>query len=233
MTTFLTSVESPVVIYCDPQWEEKMLNLRKGKELATLILPTKFEDLDCASPEFMEYWEKDHARDTEKSMHNTNLYVVWNEKSAMVHRAIAKNPFGTEFYMWCDIGYFRNVSDTQNLNTWPSKAFLETASKEHMYLLNIEPFKMGELDIRENGLTKSFEQKCRIGGGIFLGHKYVWGPWVTAYYQTLKDYMHHNYFAGKDQNILATVVARHPHLVRLVMAPNANSWFYLHHFFNK
>jgi len=231
MTNFLTTVDNPLIIFTEEIMVKRLAELRKGKEDKTVIVSLPWEEMLCVSGKCTDYWNKDIKRDTEKDLHTPYLYILWNEKTAMVRRAMQINPFRTEFFCWTDIGCFRSAQDMDLFKEWPSQAFLSRAVKDRMYLLNIEPFKTGELEVLPNGLTRSFEGKNRIGGTIFIGHQDVWDKWFDAYYTTMELYMKHDYFAGKDQNLMATVVAKHPELVHLVqpsrLTKDGDPWFYM------
>lgn len=237
MANFLQNVATPIVIFCEQEYVSKFTELRRAFMEMTEIVVMPWENMMCASKEYAEYWNKDYRRDPERHIHNPRLYTVWNEKTSMVHKAMQMNCFNTEFYCWCDIGCFRSKEDVQLFESWPSGDFLKCAKRDRMYLLNIEPFCHGETDILSNGLTHPFVGKNRIGGTIFLGHCSVWPLWFHAYYTTLQLYLKNDYFSGKDQNIMGTVVAKFPDLVQLVRptgkAEDGDPWFYLQRYFLK
>lgn len=229
MGHFLKTINNPLVIFCDQQSVEQIIELRKEFLDKTWIYVLPFQELYCSNIN----WTKDWQRDRERSIHNPNLYIIWNEKSAFVHRAMLKHP-DYDFYMWCDIGCFRSSEEMHLFaKEWPSQSFLNRAVKNKMYFLQIEDFKAGELNILGNGLTASFEEVNRIGGTIFLGHKEMIEGWFNVYYHYLHKYIANDYFAGKDQNILATIYAAHPEIFHLVRpVPGAgNPWFYLQRYF--
>ena len=236
MRNFLTNVNSNIIIFCDQDWVENLAHLRQGFEDKTRIIVYKWNEMRCASPNMLQYWEKDWRRDTERGYHNPLLYTLWNEKTEMVKHAMKLNPYNSEFFCWCDIGCFRDGNEMHRYTSgWPAAAFLSSARRDKMYLLNIEPFVGDELQIQPNGLTKTFEGKNRIGGTIFFGHRNAWSLWHGLYYDTLNKYMECNYFAGKDQNIMATMVAMYPNLVHLVQPSfrpeDGDPWFYLQRYF--
>lgn len=236
MHNFLTHVHSNIVIFCDEDWVEHLAHLRQGFEDKTRIIVYKWNEMRCATKDMLTYWHKDWERDTERAYHNPLLYTLWNEKTEMVRQTIDMNPFKSEFFCWCDIGCFRDSGDMHRyVNGWPSPSFLASACKDKIYLLNIEPFVGDDLQIQSNGLTRTFEGKNRIGGTIFFGHRVAWNTWHTKYYDTLRRYTECDYFAGKDQNIMATMVALYPSLVHLVTpsrrAEDGDPWFYLQRYF--
>lgn len=156
-------------------------------------------------------WEKHYAMDHEK-YHNIYLYMIWNEKSNFLKRAIDLNPFESEYFYWTDIGAFRE----KPIPEYPKRCV------DKIILLNIMPFKQEEL---KEGIDNRFQYVNRIGGGIFGGHKNNCLIWCEKYYQMLDLFFEKNIFAGKDQSIMAFVYINNPQLCEVVFAPN--KWFYL------
>ncbi len=234
MTNFLTTVDNEMIIFCDQESYEQIMTLRKPFEDKTEVFIFPLEDTYCGNSHYMPYWQKDIQRDIERSIHNTNLYIIWNEKSMFVQRAMSINPFETDFFMWCDIGCFRNSEEMPLFQKeWPSAEFLRTARKDKMYFLNITPFEGRDFTVLSNGLTRSFEYDTRIGATMFLGHKDIFETWIELFYKYMNLYMQNNYFAGKDQNIIASMYVLHPEIFRLVSPAEGqgNPWFYLQRFF--
>lgn len=234
MTNFLTTVDNEMIIFCDQESFAYISEVRKPFEEKTHIYVFPMEEMYCAYPHYVEYWKKDLQRDVERHIHNINLYMIWNEKSMFVHRAMTVNPFETDFFMWCDIGCFRSPEELSLFQKeWPSETFLQSARKDKMYFLNITPFEEGDAQVFPNGLTRSFEEVTRIGATMFLGHKDVFETWIETFYKYMNIYMVNDYFAGKDQNIIASIYVLHPELFRLVhpVEGQGNPWFYLQRFF--
>jgi hypothetical protein len=232
MQLMIENIHNPMVIFCEKDWVDRMWSMRLGKKRITKVIVRDWEDMKCT--QFIDYWHKDWERDLEKERHNPRLYILWNEKTAMVEKAIQLNPFDTEFYCWCDIGCFRNAEHISMYRNWPEVSFLESARKDQIYVLNIEPFQTTELTLQSNGLPRPFAGRNRIGGGIILGHRSIWRDWIRAYYETLDLFMKEDYFAGKDQNVMAAVVARYPTLCRLIQPKPMDGfdpWFYLERYF--
>lgn len=233
MENFLTTVENEMVIFCDEGSFEKIKKLREPFEEITMIYVLPLEETYCGNPHYQNVWNKDWQRDIERHIHHPNLYIIWNEKSMFVHRAMTLNPFHTEFFCWCDMGCFRSKEDLSLFHQWPSHAFLESASKDHMYFLNITPFEERDFETYSNGLTRSFERVTRIGATIFLGHVSIFERWIETFYKYMNDYITNNYFAGKDQNIIASIYVLHPTLFKLIrpVQGQGDPWFYLQRYF--
>ena len=235
MSNMLFNIETPMVIFTELEFKEKIETLREGKPTQIYIIP--FEKLKMIK--YKDYWEHDFQRDTENSYHSIKLYVLWNEKTNFVNAIVNINPFDTDFYCWCDIGLFRNKETISLYKHWPNKKILETTVHDKIYLLNVFPFQDGELNILSCGLTKKLDRINRIGAGVILGHKDVWSKWTDAFYGILEKYMENNYFSGKDQQVMLTTYALHPTLVKLIQPTNEyyrkhgadGAWFYLRDFF--
>jgi hypothetical protein len=83
-------------------------------------------------------------------------------------------------------------------------------------------------EIRNNNekIKNIFIGKCRIGATIMIGHKHAWYRWIPTFYTMMDTFMKNDTFTGKDQDIMATIVALYPELVELIVAVDRN-WFYL------
>lgn len=233
ITNFLTTIDNEMVIFCDRASCDFISKLRNNFSNKTRIVVIEIEEFFCSQPRFMYYWKKDYERDIEKKIHNINLYIIWNEKAMFVGKVIKANPFKSEFFMWCDIGCFRYKEELYLFkNEFPSKSFLRTAKKDKMYFLNIYPFQDSDLDILPNGMTKSFQYVNRIGGTMFIGHKDIFEKYIEIYYDNMIKYMNNDYFAGKDQNIIASVYVFNKDLFNLVrpVKGEGNPWLYLQRF---
>lgn len=235
MANFLKNINNNMVIFCDKDSYNKICEFRKEYKDITKICILSLEETYCGSNKYKDIWDYNHSIDIEKNIHNPNLYIIWNEKAMFVKRVIKQNPFNTDFFCWCDIGCFRNKDDMYLFkNTeWPTKNFLETARTDKMYFLNLIPFNDNDHIIYKNGLTRTFERDIRMGGTIFLGHKNVFEEYIKKFYQCMDNYINNNYFAGKDQNIIATLYILFPELFKLInpVKNEGDPWFYLQRYF--
>jgi len=225
MKNFLTTIETPMVIFTDNKSVEQITELRKWNQ-NTKIIELPFEELYCS--QFMEYWNKDLERDPEKRYHNQQLYIIWNEKSKFVERAIQENYFNTDYYCWCDIGCFRDTSTVNKYRFFPQTSKIK--NNNTITLLHIDPYEMNEIislkNTNINHINNIFIGKCRIGATIIIGHKDAWYRWISTFYTMMETFMKNDTFTGKDQDIMATIVALYPGLIELIIPPSRD-WFYL------
>jgi hypothetical protein len=225
MQNFLI-IDNPMVIFCDDKMYNSIRTLRKDKLRKTLILVTSFEEFHCYkySKDFLE-----HAKlDAEISVgHSFLLYMIWNEKSNFLKRAIDINPFNSDYFVWCDIGCFRRPN-TEFLN-WPNPARISEMNKDKVLLLLVNQFTEKEIyNIRLDSLP-SFQFANRIGGTIFGGGRDVLLEWHAKYYAMLEHFISINRFIGKDQSIMNSVYLMNKNMVDIVnWKPECHDiWFYL------
>jgi hypothetical protein len=152
-----------------------------------------------------------------QSQFNTawELNMIWSEKIAFVQETIRNQYFDTEYYGWCDIGYFRNRqadTHTSNLMSWPSIGALDKNKVHYACVNNSRPY-INEL-VRiantrgENGLPIKpiSSNQTSIAGGFFLLHRNKIQWWSDLYYSTLERYIANNYLVKDDQIIIADCV---------------------------
>lgn len=144
--------------------------------------------------------------------------MLWSEKIAFVRDTIHNQYFKTEFYGWCDIGYFRgreNDLSKEELANWPSPYKINHLLKdrvhyamicnndhaiEHLYRLIQQK--------NEHGLPREEipMNQVSVGGGFFILHKSMINWWYKTYYTKLKLYFDHKRLVKDDQIILADCV---------------------------
>lgn len=226
MTNFLSTVETPMVIFTNDESIEDITRLRDWAKDSTLIINKPFNNTFCSQKKYLEYWKKDHKRDHEK-VHNPNLYIVWNEKSKFVDEAIRLNHFKTDFYCWCDIGTFRTSNNLAQFKNFPKT---DKLLSDRMNLLEIEPFDKKEVDYvnaHKSNFKNIFIRRNRIAGNIFIAHKHTWEIWILKYYEVMDMFMKNDQFTGKDQSVMAVVALLYPNIVNLIKSPNNRNWEYL------
>jgi len=231
INNFLPNTNAYMVIFTDEQSYNIMYNLRKKHLDRTRIIILKLTDFYCYK--YMDYWNKDHARDHEKLYHHQYLYMIWSEKSNFIKLAIEMNPFDTEFYMWCDIGMIRDTNCIQYITNFPNKETIKNLKRDKVYLLNLTEFSKDDLKITD--ATEFFRYQnndVRIGGGGIFGNIPALKQWIKLYYEMLDEFMKRDYFAGKDQSIMTCVYLKNRDFIELVKHKPCpfNHWFYMIYF---
>ena len=236
MKTFLQNVKAPLIVYTTAEFRDVIENLRGS--LPLLVRETTLEKFHVY--ENLSEFQHSHEIDPEKKIHNTSLYMIWNEKTSFVKQEIDNNPYGSKYFFWVDIGCFRDERILHIITNWPlvERVEYETKRKDAVMILNIDSFTENELawkSTSEEDLGPNFEKTVRLGGGIFGGSIDAFNKWHFLYYATLKKYFDAKRFAGKDQNIMATVCLKYPQTVNLIKIPPEASkegdiWFFMHRF---
>lgn len=221
---FFSNIKANIVVFTDEN-SSGMLNdiVKDMKNVMIVILPIN----QFYTAKYLSYWQKDHKRDYERQ-HNPHLYMIWNEKTMFLQRAIHMNLFKTDYYVWTDIGMVRDEKQIPYICEFPNPSIIEKLNKERVYLLNIEDFT--KEDLKETDATERFMRCNRIGGGVIFGHKTILGKWTQIYYDMMNTFMKNDYFAGKDQSIMACVYLKYRESLIELIKPNEtpiDPWFYM------
>lgn len=232
---YLSNCNSKMVIFTNKETYDYIKKIRENYIDKTHIIILEINDF--YTYKYIDYWNKDYNRDHEQNYHNINLYMIWNEKCKFVEKAININPFNTLYFIWSDIGIIRDEKYIKYIKTFPNKNIIEKIDKNKMHLLYIEPYNNIPIsnDIILNGASNMFLKQNYIGGTIFFGHKDIFKIYIDKYYLMLEEFIKNDFFAGKDQSIMACVYFNNKELFNLIK-PDLNlfndPWFYLLYFFH-
>ena len=217
MTNFLSIVNHfNLVIYCDESSvkyipQEACLN----PKIKIIVKPLN----QFYNYKYKYYWVENHKRN---HLLNSNtsweLNMLWSEKIWFVKETIERNLFATDFYGWCDIGYFRNTKDdihTSKLTNWCSNVTTQKLDKNKICYACINNDN-GEMKYLHKIITRKNQfglptipipptQKS-ISGGFFILHKDKINWWSTTYDNKLQLYFNHHYLVKDDQIILADCI---------------------------
>jgi hypothetical protein len=140
--------------------------------------------------------------------------MLWSEKVWFVQETVENKYFDTEYYGWCDIGYFRNRSNdlsTTYLSNWPNQVKILKMDKNKIHyaciinsigiMMSIEKLIKNK---NANGLPKILihPEQQSIAGGFFLLHKSKINWWANVYTSKLELYLKNNYLVKDDQTII-------------------------------
>ena len=176
-----------------------------------------------------QQWKKEYNKDPEKKIHSIDLYKIWNEKPNFLKKSITNNYFNSSYFIYCDIGIFRNDKDIFNYLNWPK---INKVKHHKFFLLNVNTFYNNEI---ENNQLLNFIYSNRIGGGIYGGQKEYCLTFYNKYYNMINIFLKQNLFIGKDQSVLANVYIQNKKNIDLIKIPqyyNKNKWLYLLDYFN-
>lgn len=230
ISNLLINLDNNLIIYTSIEYYNIIKELRSNYEDKTVIKIIKIEEFYMYR--YLEYLKKDYERDHENKYHNTDLYLIWNEKLKFIEKGILLNPFKTSYFAWCDIGYIRNkIYIDMYLKSFPN---LNKLTEDKVYMLNID------YDFNKEDFIEPYNEKYRyisntIGGGFIIGSENKLKEMINIYYnEIIPTYINKNLFIGKDQNLYVSLYLLYPSLIKLIKGYNDNftipycelKWFY-------
>jgi hypothetical protein len=124
MNNFISIVNNfNLVIYTDEN-SSKYIDTKENPKIKIIIKPIE----EFYNYKYKDFWVENHKKNfslNEKSCWELNM--LWSEKISFVKETIERRYFDTNFYGWCDIGYFRNRlgeytdTNTKLLSNWANK----------------------------------------------------------------------------------------------------------------
>ena len=161
-----------------------------------------------------DMWISNHDKNTLLNrLVDWRVNALWSEKVHFVHETVTQKYFDTEYYGWCDIGYFRGRRDLpmSQLRRWPNPnkiAMLNPAKIyygcvnndwnqiEHCIRIINNPDQTNGLDSRLNF----------IAGGFFMLHKTKAEWWAVTYDAKLHEHLSRGRTIKDDQQIITDCV---------------------------
>ena len=236
MNNFLSIVNNfNLVIYTDEN-SFKYIDKRENNRIMIIIKPLE----QFYNYRYKYYWIENHKKNfllNDKSCWQLNM--LWAEKIWFVNETIERKYFETEFYGWCDIGYFRNRPEDLNtkfLSTWPStnKILLLDRKKISYACINNDNDYFNYLNKiinRKNFLGLPIKpippHQPSVAGGFFILYKDKIKWWVKTFDTKLQLYFKHNYLVKDDQIILIDCILTNPENFSLFREKNPlfDNWF--------
>jgi hypothetical protein len=194
---------------------------------------------ECYNYKYKDYFIENQLRNRLLHYIDWKLQMIWAEKIHFVSDAYSKGYFQSEWYGWCDIGYFRgrpNDIQVGSIQHWPNPEKIAKLDTEKIYYARVNndnKYFWGLvkhiLQKNDNGLPSVPipENQVSIAGGFFLIHytKIYW--WRNTYDDKLIAYFHNDYLVKDDQIIVIDCIANnfpHFHLVQ-ESDPKYDNWF--------
>jgi hypothetical protein len=164
-------------------------------------------------------WEANHDGNLLlKDKVDWRVNMLWSEKIHFVKCAADENYFKTDYFGWCDIGYFRNRNNdtsTERLTHWPDHKKFNglDKSKIHYALINNNQQYIHQLySIITNKNSSGLPaypippNQVSIAGGFFFTHIDNISWWHKTYYTQLQNYLDNKYLVKYDQMVIADCV---------------------------
>lgn len=203
-----------LVIYTDKEGKE-MLKKYETEKIKIFIKEAK----EFYNYKYKKNWIDNHGQNPLlNNKVDWKVNMLWSEKIHFVNETITNKYFDTEFYGWCDIGYFRNrINDLkkEQLVNWPEPNKIERLDKSKIYyaLVNNDTNFINRLfmyiqDKNVNDLPKQQipPQQISIAGGFFILHKSQIDWWKETYDERLQKYFVNNYLVKDDQLIIVDCI---------------------------
>ena len=242
-SNFLSNVKKfNLVIFCDQKSKPLLEKYTKNNDKIKLVL---LEIEKFYNYKFKTDWIKNHHKNKLAEYEDWQLNMLWSEKISFVKNAYINKYFPeTEWYGWCDIGYFRGeeVGDIsqQQIKNWPNYDRINSLNKDKIYyaLVRFEPNYLQSLyniinDKNEIGLPRNSipEDQWSIAGGFFLIYKNNIDYWFKTFDNRLQLYFKHNYLVKDDQILIVDLIFSNKNKFELIKEINrANPWFVFQRF---
>lgn len=224
-----------LVIYTDEN-SLKFINTRENDKIKVIVKPME----QFFNYRYKDAWIRNHQIPTPLNKNTEwKLNMLWSEKVWFVNETIQNKYFDTEYYGWCDIGYFRNRSNdlsTKCLSNWPNPAKILKMDKHKIHygcvinsigiMMSIEKLIKNK---NINGLPNipiRLEQES-IAGGFFILHKSKISWWANLFTSKLELYLKNNYLVKDDQYIIIDCIYSNKEHFMLYREkhPRFDNWF--------
>jgi len=243
MNNFISIVNKfNLVIYTDEN-SSKYINTKDNPKIKVVIKPIE----QFYNFKYKDYWIENHKKNfllNDKS--NWELNMLWSEKIWFVKETIERKYYETEYYGWCDIGYFRNRYNdlhSSKLMNWPNQDKIFKLDKNNIYYscINNSNSYMDYLNNivnnkNSNGLPVQPipDTQNSIAGGFFIIHKNKINWWSETYDNKLELYFKNNYLVKDDQIILVDCIFSNINHFILFRENNYgfDNWFMFQRIFN-
>lgn len=197
-------ISSPVVIYTTNRTYPILKELRGDLPVLFKVLEDVWQ---LPFGEFREDYSGFQASiDPEKRIHFPELYAIWNSKTALVKQVADENPFLSDYFIWSDIGAFRDPRVSQ-IGPWPYAETVRTVMAHgrdkilvgeiHNYVLHYH--------LADGPFTKDFVQ-----AGVFGGCVEAISWFAASFREWHEIYRARGLFVGKEQSMFNALVLATP-----------------------
>jgi hypothetical protein len=218
MNNFISIVNNfNLIIYTDEN-SRKYIDTRENNKIKIIIKPIE----QFYNYKYKTNWIENHTKNLLLNDKSTwELNMLWSEKISFVKETIERKYFETEFYGWCDIGYFRNRNNqyidtnTSQLCNWANNNKINNLDKNKIIYacINNNDFYIDELRNRINTKDENKlptipipHNQQSIAGGFFILHKDEINWWFQTFDSKLSLYFEKNVLVKDDQIILADCI---------------------------
>ena len=173
------------------KWMQTWMNMEKVH-----IEIIEMEDFITAKYDWDEQYKMDDEKDKN---HSRELYMIWNEKINFLKLASEKNPYQTEWFLWCDMGSLRQqIFESEDFTSSPELQNLDGSKTYFFRITNSKIYNryfiynLNKYFIKNNDVTI-------IQGGFILTNLFSCNNIHQQYYELLDKLYNNGLFIGKDQ----------------------------------
>ncbi len=193
------------------------------------IIIKELQDLEIVK-RYPDIWEDQYRKDPTRDIRTKECYMIWNSKLALVREAIQINPFGSDKFVWNDIGSMRDSKFIHenyiNFLNYPRYSSISSDKLDIVLLRDYDDPKQ-----------IFFHHETHLSGAIFGGGRDVFLKVIDLFYKNFDMYLENGYFIGCDQQILSTCVLQEPELFKFITPDKSDriidKWFYLYYHYSK
>lgn len=222
-----------LVVYTDIEGSQYIEKYLSNPRIKMIIKP--FDEF--FTYRFKEKWIINHSQNKLLNERiDWKLNMLWSEKISFVTETMLNNYFGTEWFGWSDIGYFRDSLNNELLRGWPNPEKINILCKDKIYYACVN----NSVDYM-NAVAKIIQDKNDVGlprneipahqvsvaGGFFICHNSKIDWWSKTYYERLFKYFRHGYLVKDDQIVIVDCIFSEEEHFQLVREniPGLDNWF--------
>ncbi len=202
------AIPCQLVVFTDEESAPLIRSARADRPTVVHVRP--FDSWAVRTPAMQALWTRQHRLDPNRNIHNPELYAVWALKQEAVMTAIAENPFGSRWFIWCDIGIQRNPAMQSWYTDFPN---LETCERlippGQMVFLEVARIPDSIVIAWKKGAYTGAAPQITLGGGCIAGDAEAWTEFSRAYVKLLSEWDRVSRFGGQDQLVFFRMLMLH------------------------
>ena len=193
-TNFLQSVSAPLILLTDEISFEKFKIIRGNRPTTFYVVASiwalmKSLELERNNSYIQNYLNDQIKIDPEMSLHNPNLYAIWNLKPFIMKLFSKTNPYKSDFFIYTDTGAWR---ESRILTYWPDIEFVKKLHKEIG-----DKMLLGQIQPKTDDIFRD-----TIEGTFFAGSQEAIKIYYSNFYTIHDERLKGGSFIGKDQTIM-------------------------------
>jgi hypothetical protein len=224
----LNLVGTNIIIFVGQKEKEYIQQItQQNATIKCLLIIKELEDLPLSKKYGADFWRWQENIDPQllKIGRGQDCYKLWNSKFHFLKEAINLNPFGSDKFIWNDIGNVRDPAIINHclLKSYPNELAI---SSDKLDIVLLRGF--------NDPAQLFFQHEVHFSGSMFGGKKEILLEMCDLFYLYFDIYVGKKLFIGCDQQILATVFLKNPDKFNCILPVKSNDidvWFYLYKFY--